>query len=74
MLLHLACGLAILAYAVLAGFSVVWLVQSGEVAAIRASSWLSRLLYWHGAFVVATLMLAGAVTMAVLFGRLALGG
>lgn len=74
MLLTLACGLIMITYAALAGFSVVWLVQSGEFAAIKASSLVSKLLYWHGLFILVTLVLAGALTIAVMFGRLALGG
>lgn len=74
MLTAAAMGLVLLAYLAVCGLSVAWLIMGGEAKALKTATWLGKLLYWHGAFVLGTLMLAGALSIAVLFGRLVLGG
>lgn len=73
-LAQVAVGLYVLAYAVLAGFSVVWVVNGGEMAAYKPASWISRLLFWHGVFVMGSLILSAAVWLAAFVGAVVMGG
>jgi hypothetical protein len=73
MLWHMACGLLMLSYGALCVFSFIWLLNAGEVAAVKPASWVGKALYWHGAFVFGALMLGGGLAIALTLGRLAWG-
>jgi hypothetical protein len=74
MVAELAGSLVVVCYTALAIFSVIVALQTGSLEKQREATLLIRILFWHGLVVICALMLTAALSFAVLFSRLALGG
>jgi hypothetical protein len=73
-LASLGLGILLLAYAGLCVLSFWWLLNAGDVSAVKPASWVAKALYWHGAFIFGALMLGGALAIALTLARVAWGG
>ena len=73
-LLPMLVGLGTLGYVSFACFTVAWAIQAGGEAAGVKKPLLGNLLYWHGVFVLVTMVLAAAGTAAYVAGVIVLGG
>jgi len=71
---QLALGLYVVSVWALCGFSVYFVLVNGVVAAWQPASWVSRLLFWWGVFVIAALMLSVVMGFTSWVGREALRG
>lgn len=74
MVAEVALSCIILLYGVLCVFSMWWMANTGELAALKPASWLSKALYWHGVFIFGMLMLLGALMILRGFGRYLMEG
>lgn len=73
-LVQMAVGLGILGWVALSAWAVIVTYRVGAQKNLLDATFVVRLTYWYGVWVIATLMALGPITAAILFGRLALGG
>lgn len=69
----MAFGLLVLAYGALCVLSFLWMLRGGEIASVKPADWIAKALFWHGVFVMGSLMLGGGLVVAMALGRLAWG-